>query len=581
MRTRRVRGVGAAALSALLVLAAVAGAVPTANAVSIDPSKAQFVAGEVGDATCNVEDVQSANEHQLHEILAELTNTTYFRLFQVDLNRPCKFWNKPDAEADAEEAQTCSAAPSDVSADAGGFADAGTPAAFGERAPEPPTMCGLDLGSGPSASAAKWAEDPTTPVDTTISTREHEALEGSAPEDHASACAEDRPEFWLDMCEGGGHGAGASAAAEHVNLQLNPEGWTGYNGSHVWEAIYHENCLRGVSDPDDMCYEERVLYRLLSGMHASVNVHVALKAKPPRRNTPGREVWSPDPKRFQRMYGEHPERLRNLHFSFVVLLRALRKASEALARADVALGHDAAEDARTAALLRRLLDTHILSSCSGVFGAFDESALFRAVAEEMKAGRDPETSRQESVGTAAAGGGAGAPASLKAQFKGVFHNISDVMDCVSCQKCKLHGKLQLLGLGTALKVLLLPEDMHAAALSRAEIVALVNTVAKFSRAILEAPALAAAAAREEAPARDRDEAGPEPQPLAAKARTDAKDAKESPETPATKKAEARDGPHPRAAPGHAGDEKGGGERETPKSQGLFTTDGLAETPETP
>ena len=37
------------------------------------------------------------------EILAELTNTTYFRLFQVDLNRPCKFWNKPDAEAGAEE----------------------------------------------------------------------------------------------------------------------------------------------------------------------------------------------------------------------------------------------------------------------------------------------------------------------------------------------------------------------------------------------------------------------------------------------------------------------------------------------
>ena len=155
--------------------------------------------------------------------------------------------------------------------------------------------------------------------------------------------------------------------------------------------------------------------------------------------------------------------------------------------------------------MRRLLDTHILSSCAGVFGAFDESALFRAVAEEMKAGRDPETSRQESVGTAAAGGGAGAPASLKAQFKGVWHNISDVMDCVSCQKCKLHGKLQLLGLGTALKVLLLPEHLHRGALSRSEVVALVNTAAKFSHAILKAPELEklareAAAAREEAAA---------------------------------------------------------------------------------
>lgn len=53
------------------------------------------VRGEVGDAKCNVEEVESANEHQLHETLNELTNTTYFRLFQVDLSRKCKFWNKP------------------------------------------------------------------------------------------------------------------------------------------------------------------------------------------------------------------------------------------------------------------------------------------------------------------------------------------------------------------------------------------------------------------------------------------------------------------------------------------------------
>ena len=164
---------------------------------------------------------------------------------------------------------------------------------------------------------------------------------------------------------------------------------------------------------------------------------------------------------------------RSLHFSFVVLLRALRKAAPTLGVMDLSLGQDKAEDARTGALMRRLLDTHILSSCSGVFGAFDESMLFR--------------------GGAGVNGEASSPvAELKSQFKGVFHNISEVMDCISCQKCKLHGKLQLLGLGTALKVLLLPEHLHATALSRSEVVALVNTVAKFSHAILAAPELAAA-----------------------------------------------------------------------------------------
>ena len=41
------------------------------------------------------------------------------------------------------------------------------------------------------------------------------------------------------------------------------------------------------------------------------------------------------------------------------------------------LGQDGAEDDKVEALMRRLLDTHILSSCSAVFGAFDESLLFK------------------------------------------------------------------------------------------------------------------------------------------------------------------------------------------------------------
>lgn len=329
----------------------------------------------------------------------------------------------------------------------------------------------MDLASKDPGSM-KWAP-ATTPVDRRITEQEHVAI--AANDDGANDCSDaDLPEFWMDMCgyDAPPPGSKGEGNLEHVNLQLNPERWTGYNGSHVWSAIYEENCLKQSGSVDDMCYEERVLYRLLSGMHASVNIHIALKAKTPKKGVQGREDWSADPARFAAHYGQHPERLRNLHFSFVVLLRALRKAAPTLGVMDLSLGQDNAEDARTGALMRRLLDTHILSSCSGVFGAFDESMLFR-------------------------GGGVNGEASspvaeLKSQFKGVFHNISEVMDCISCQKCKLHGKLQLLGLGTALKVLLLPEHLHATALSRSEVVALVNTVAKFSHAILAAPELAAA-----------------------------------------------------------------------------------------
>ena len=40
--------------------------------------------------------------------------------------------------------------------------------------------------------------------------------------------------------------------------------------------------------------------------------------------------------------------------------------------------------------------------------------------------------------------GADAPA-LKHQLQQHFQNITQVMDCVGCEKCKLWGKLQILG----------------------------------------------------------------------------------------------------------------------------------------
>lgn len=44
-------------------------------------------------------------------------------------------------------------------------------------------------------------------------------------------------------------------------------------------------------------------------------------------------------------------------------------------------------------------------------------------------------------------------AQLKNDFKEKFRNISRIMDCVGCDKCRLWGKLQVQGLGTALKIL--------------------------------------------------------------------------------------------------------------------------------
>ena len=43
---------------------------------------------------------------------------------------------------------------------------------------------------------------------------------------------------------------------------------------------------------------------------------------------------------------------------------------------------------------------------------------------------------------------------LKEDFRNRFRNVSRLMDCVGCDKCRLWGKLQTAGYGAALKTLM-------------------------------------------------------------------------------------------------------------------------------
>jgi hypothetical protein len=56
------------------------------------------------------------------------------------------------------------------------------------------------------------------------------------------------------------------------------------------------------------------------------------------------------------------------------------------------------------------------------------------------------------------------------------------MDCVECETCKIHAKLQMLGIGTALKILL-PKKTEDLNLQRNEVIALINTFHKFSESV--------------------------------------------------------------------------------------------------
>jgi ERO1-like protein alpha len=228
----------------------------------------------------------------------------------------------------------------------------------------------------------------------------------------------------------------------YVNLQLNPERFTGYGGGNstrIWMAIYQENCF---PDPHE-CFEQRVFHRLISGLHASTTAHICEQYHMPDG------TWAPNYEMFAYRLGMFPERLKNIYFSFVYVLRAAIKASPFMTQYNYYTANPE-DDTKVSALIHQLFTHQLLCSSA----TFDESTMFK-----------------------------GERASLKREFMQKFRNISEIMDCVSCQTCKVHAKLQILGIATATKILMAEDNNIIAGLQRNEIIALVNTLQKFSDAI--------------------------------------------------------------------------------------------------
>lgn len=412
--------------------------------------------GDIDDTECNIEDLERANDSQLHIIFQELQQTHFFRTFVVDLDHKCPLsvWTTTttasshhEQEPNApEEEFECSGGSVglDMDEDAEPLCtvDAGEPdnpffggaaAAFGASVLQSLSQTGF------SSTAQQEAFDWNQQTDMIVQDEDS----GKTPCDTEDGT--DLPDsFWMDMCSSIQHGG----TAKVVNLALNPERNTGYNGTHIWRAIYEENCI----STSDACLEERVLYRLLSGLHTSTTLSIAKNYFPPSKRK-GRTDWESNPTFFMEKFQHHPEYIRNMHFAYVVILRAIKKATSYLYNYDFQ-STNSLEDKASQVLLNRLLDTSILRSCSSVFSAFDESLMFQQQSDF----------------------------SLQHNFKGVFHNISSILDCVQCQQCKLHGKMGMLGYGAALKILFVrPESI---ALEPNEVVALINTAARLSESMV-------------------------------------------------------------------------------------------------
>jgi ERO1-like protein beta len=303
----------------------------------------------------------------------------------------------------------------------------------------------------------------------------------------------------------------ATAKGDYVSLVDNPERFTGYAGvgaQQVWEAIYRENCFskppkvakssgqsaplgaspfggfgnqqqmlaanqlrnvikeQGVQqkvqsaiargtplerlDPvefDDTCLEKRVFHRVISGMHASISTHLCWDYL---NQTTGQ--WSPNLACYEQRLHEYPERISNIYFNYALVMRAVGKIKQHIQDYSFC-SEDPEQDARTKQSVLRLA-----SALPAGPEIFDETVLFQS----------PDT------------------VALKEDFRNRFRNVSRIMDCVGCDKCRLWGKLQTNGYGTALKVLFEFDENDSSKdppLRRTELVALINTLNRLSHSL--------------------------------------------------------------------------------------------------
>ena len=110
-----------------------------------------------------------------------------------------------------------------------------------------------------------------------------------------------------------------------------------------------------------MCVEKRAFYRAVSGLHASINMHVsAIYPRTVRNGLLTSTVWEPNFDVFKHYFspeathGQGPYWLKNLYFTYLLVQRAVAKAAPLL-ESTVFYTGNAEDDARTTTIVKEIV----------------------------------------------------------------------------------------------------------------------------------------------------------------------------------------------------------------------------------
>ena len=261
------------------------------------------------------------------------------------------------------------------------------------------------------------------------------------------------------------------------------EEFTNYDGRDVWNFIHSKIAFENDIDGQDVDSWKMDFNKIVSGMHSMISAHIVKGINDKIMN--GEEFdedcqWTDPITEYQRRLGEHgstPSAMQNMYFTFMLLLSAVQS-----------------------------IRTYLLDSESGLFGCDENdidcdirvsSALNDILSSPLLLNDNSDTTITESINVASNNLHKHAIRDEKSK-----HNLWEarmrsrellrIMNCVQCNKCRLHGKIAAMGLSTALQLLLGNEGEgmrlknevdFRKKIHRVELAALMTTLEKFSSAI--------------------------------------------------------------------------------------------------
>jgi preprotein translocase subunit SecG len=398
--------------------------------------------GSVGDCGCDFDTVNQATILHFFPLLTDLAQRTFFRYFKVNLNKDCPFWHE-DMMCSIRDCAVLECEAHEI----------------------PPVWIERDAEGRAVRECLKESDTTTDKMEMHLGAVDRkEAMVGV---DAFAGWEEgDNARVWIEQEE-------EDQGMTYINLLRNPERFTGYAGPsarRAWNAIY-ENCFElspGELEAGGHCLEKRVFYRLIAGLQSSISTHLALEYY-----DKAQDCWFPNTALFVEKVGKHPERIHNLYFTYLFLLRAINKAGPELLLYDYDTGNPEDDEWVRSAVQNLVRTSSNTSTADQCHRAFDESGMFqpRGLTDGAEAAAEEERELHK----------------LRQDFFVRFHNISRIMDCVGCEKCRLWGKLQILGLGTAIKIVLgRPEDRTLEgrlSFQGNEVISLINTAHQLAKSV--------------------------------------------------------------------------------------------------